>query len=388
MLLLLLFVSLSFALDLRTALEKALSSYPELEALREEEKAIRAKALGYREYLNPTLTLEVGNFGTSTESASKNPIRKLSYSQPLLVYPLRELSSKVVDAELSAFEQKVNQAKNRVKAQTYLAFYQALYKRELLRIAEEDYRISEELYRFVKRLYDLGETTKLDYEKAQRELELSKRELEVARLEYEKALAELSLYTNQEVSELEGSLEELRSMEDIQPEQTPQVRYYELATESLRRSVELEKTLAKPQPSVELSAEKVSDYSYGLRFALSSTLPLFYKREVQVLQLTSQMGSLSRLKDLELRKTRLELKKVKKSYELLKEQINRIDQREIPLAKEELALALKSYRLRVITQLELSDVKRRYIQLLRQRAELLFMAHQEYAQYLALGGRL
>ena len=70
------------------------------------------------------------------------------------------------------------------------------------------------------------------------------------------------------------------------------------------------------------------------------------------------------------------------------EEIERIEKQTIPKAKEELSLAIKSYKLRTITLLELTETKRRYVELLKYRLELIRQAHEGYAKYLSLGGEL
>jgi len=128
-----------------------------------------------------------------------------------------------------------------------------------LRIAQENLKLSEELYNFIKRLYELGETTKLELFRAERELQTAKTELELARVDYQNALRSLSSFVGREVQGVEGRIEELRDLEPLNPEDTPQVRYYQLAIDGVRKNIELEKLYAKPQVSIELLGEKVAD---------------------------------------------------------------------------------------------------------------------------------
>ena len=64
-------------------------------------------------------------------------------------------------------------------------------------------------------------------------------------------------------------------------------------------------------------------------------------------------------------------------YEKLLEEIDRIEKQTIPKAMEELSLAIKSFKLRTITLLELSETKRRYVELLKYRLELIRQAQAE-----------
>lgn len=388
LLMLLIFLNLSFAIDLRTAIEKAINYSPYLASLEEEAKGVKARELAYKSLLNPSVSVELGNFGTSTLSASKSPIYRLSYSQPILLYSIGELNRAKSQHELMAFGERIKQEKNRLIGEVYASFYNAVYKKELLNIARQDYEISKDLHTFIKKLYDLGEITKLELLRAERDLEMARRELELAKNEYERALKELSFYLGEEVKDVEGSLKDLRDIKDLDFDSLPQVRFYDLSVKALQEGIRLEKAFAKPQPSVEVLGEKVGDHTYGFRLSISSSLPLFYRRETEILQLASQINSYGKLKELELARTRTEYEGIRRTYQTLLEEIKRIEEEDVPKAKQELELALKSYKLRTITQLELSDSKRRYLQLLRYRADLLMRTHQEFARYLAIGGKL
>jgi outer membrane protein TolC len=387
-LLFLLLIGVSYGIELSEAVNKALSYYPSLKALEEERRGIEGKALFYRSYLNPTVGLELGNFGTSKDGVRSSPIYKFSYSQPVLIYPLSSFLKEAVKQELSAFDEGIAQERNAIVGDVYLAFYTTLYKRELLRIAEEDYQTSQDIYSFVKKLFDLGEITKLDLFRAERELDIAKTELELAKSDYQSAIRRLSLFLNEDVKDLDGSIEDLRDMKALQFENLPQVKRYEYLVKSTKANIQVERTLAKPQLSVDILAEKVSQSEYGFRAGFSVSLPIFYKRQAEIIQLSSQARSLERLKELEKIKTQIEYERLVKRYETIKSEVKRIDDTLLVKAREELSLAMKSYRLRTITSLELSETKRRYIQLLRYRLDLLMQAHEAYSRYLSLGGQL
>lgn len=384
----LLLVGVSYCIDLKTAVEKALSYYPLLKALQEEKKGIEGKALLYKSYLNPNLSVEVGNLGTSKESISSNPLYKISYLQPLLLYPLATQTKEAVSYEISAFDERIAQEKNALKGEVYLAFYSALYKKELLNIAKENYSISQEIYQFVRKLFDLGETTKLELFRAERELKLAKSELDLADNDLKIALERLSLITGSSVEDVEGKLDELNQMKEINFEEIPQIKQYSYMIKSTKASVQVEKTLSKPQLSIEVIGEKVSQNQYGIRLGFSATLPVFYRREGEIMQLSRKVSSLENLRQLELMKAKSQYKQLLSRYQTLVRQVQEIDRFMLAQAKEELSLALKSYRLKTISALELYDTKRRYIQLVKYRADLLMQAHQEYAGYISLGGQL
>lgn len=388
MLLFLLVFGVSYAIELESALEKAIKSYPSIKALQEESLKFKGKALTYRSYLNPTLSLEAGNFGTSKEGAKSNPVYSIFYSQPFIPYPLGRQFRKMVDYEERAFLQRIETEKRSLTGQVYEAYYSALYRRELLKVAQENYNISEDIHRFIKRLFELGEGTKLEVFRSERELELARVELDFAKNEYRNSLKYLSSFVGEEVSDVEGRLDDFRDMKDPTIEDLPRVKQYDYMIRSLTYGSEVERILAKPQLSWNITGEKVSANEYGFRAGLTASLPLFYRRQGELIEISAQARSLERLKEFEKLSIERDYQLIMSRYRKLLEEIKRVEERAIPRAQEELSLAMKSYRLRTITLLELSDTKRRYVELLKYRLELIKQAHEEYAKYLMLGGEL
>ncbi len=382
---LLLLIQVCYAIDLRGAIDRALEHYPSLKALKEESVKFKGKAMTYRSYLNPSLEVEVGNFGTSKESVKTNPIYSLSYSQPLSIYPIGKSFKKMVDYEEKAFLERMEQEKSLLISEVYLAYYMALYRKELLKVAQENYKISQELHSFIKRLFELGETTKLEVFRSERELDLARVELEIAQRDYENALKNLSYLIGQRVEDLE---DRLHSIKEINFENSPRLKQYQYAIKGLEAGIEVERILSKPQFSLTVLGEKVSSQEYSFRVGLSVSLPLFYRREGEILQLLAERRSMELRKSLEELSLKRDYELVRSRYEKLLEEIERIEKQTIPKAKEELSLAIKSYKLRTITLLELTETKRRYVELLKYRLELIRQAHEEYAKYLSLGGEL
>jgi len=375
-------------IDLKTALESALEYSPHLKSLKEEMRSFDGKALIYRWYINPSVGVEFGNFGTSKESFGKSPFYRLSYLQPILLYPIGKLSKGVVENEKQAFRLFLEKEKNILLGEVYRTFYEALYKKELLKIAETNLKISDEIYRFVKKLYEFGETTRIELSKAETEQKLAKTEIEIAKAEYKNTLKKLYSLVGKEVEDVEGKLEDIKEIGEIKPEELPHVRLYDYTIESIKRSIELEKLFAKPQLSIEVLTEKVAEIEYGIRFGITTTLPLFYRKEGEILQLMSSANALSYQKEKEIINIKSEYENLMKRYIIIKEEFQRIEDEILPRAKQNLSLAIKSYQLRIITFLELSDTERRYMELLKYRAGILMKAHEEFAKYLTLGGKL
>ncbi|MFN3813588.1 MAG: TolC family protein, partial [Aquificaceae bacterium] len=327
MMLLLLFVfGISHAIELESALEKAIKNYPSIKALQEERLKFKGKALTYRSYLNPTLSVEVGNFGTSKDSVKSNPVYNFSYSQPFVPYPLGKYFRKMIDYEEKAFLQRIELEKSSVIGQVYSAYYSSLYKKELLRVSHESYNISESIHGFIKRLFELGEVTKLEMFRSERELEMARVDLEFAKNEYKNSLKYLSSFVDEEVSDVEGKLDELRDMKDPTMEDLPRVKQYDLMIKGLASGSEVEKILAKPQFSWNITGEKVSSNEYGLRTGFTVLLPLFYERQGEIIQLSAQARSLEKLKELEKLSIGRDYQLIKSRYRKLVEEIKKIEE--------------------------------------------------------------
>ncbi|MEO0160340.1 MAG: TolC family protein [candidate division WOR-3 bacterium] len=125
-----------------------------------------------------------------------------------------------------------------------------------------------------------------------------------------------------------------------------------------------------------------------LRYNFNLSIPIFYRRQSEISELTSQKRSIEKLKELEELKLERDFQIIRQRYTKLVEEIKKIEENTLKRTKEELSLAEKSYKLRVITLLELLDAKRRYIEIQKYRLLLIMQAHQEYSNYLKIGGEL
>ncbi|MCS7171718.1 MAG: TolC family protein [Aquificaceae bacterium] len=379
---------LSYALSLESALELAVGRSYVLKALEAEKLALEGKLLTHRESLNPSFAFSLGNLGTSKESFSRSPLYNISYSQPLPYPEMFNKARQVRAFELKSLEERMQVERARLMGEVYRAFFTALYYKELLSLMQEELKLQEELKTFVERSFRLGEASRLELLRAERDYFLLLSELELIRPLYHTALKELSALAGEEVKEIEGSLRTLRPFVPLEVEALPHIRQYERALEVVNRSLELENILARPRVRLELLTEKVSDREYGVRVGLSSDLPLFYARQGEKLMLISHRETLTATKSAQLLDIRSKLDGIKARYSELERQLKALEDSIIPKAQEELNLALKSYRLRVIGLLEFSEVRRSYYGLLKKRLELLKNLHEEFAKYVVLGGGL
>ncbi|MFN3870870.1 MAG: TolC family protein [Aquificaceae bacterium] len=387
MLLLLLFVSLAFSIELKDAIRLSLENSPYVKGLYAERLLYQAKSLSYRAGLNPSLSFEVGNFGTNKESFPKSPLYGITYTQPFLPPSLFRLTGEAYQLHNRYLDYKVKMEGNKIAHEVYLLFYQALYYKELLKVLEEELKLQRDLKAFIEKSYSLGEIPKLDVFRWQRETELLQGEKEIIYAKYRSLLSELSVLVGKKVEDVEGDLK-APVWHEFDLDKSPFMEYYRGMEEVINKFLQVERNLAKPLYTFSLTAEKVADREYGVRMGISVSLPVFYGRQAEILDLTAQRQSLVAERENQKLRAIAQIDSAKSQYTALLREVERIERELLPQADQELALAIKSYKLRAIGILELSQTKKAYYELLKRRLELLLQAHNEYAKGIVYGGAL
>ncbi len=392
MLLVMIFLSLiasatAMAIELEEAMKVGLEKNLRLQSMEREMGVFEGLKKSATAFPNPEITFESG-FITTTRSASPKGrlLNLLELSQPLPLWGVRKKGREVIDLEEQAFSSELDTFRQELLGSIYRGFYESLYRKEVLRIWKEALRTADELKKFIERAYQLGETTQLEVLRISRERNLIEIKLRIAKAEYESSLRELSTLLNSDVRDVEGNLKDIKKDLSVEIGNLPQVISLKKRIKALDNRIELERALAKPVVRTGVIIEDSEAGYYGFRAVLSADIPAFYRRQGEILQSLSRKEAIT--KELEAVKLEIgnKLKAIKLRYEALLKEIERLDRELIPIAEEELNLALRSYRLRAITLLELSDVRNRYYELLLSRAELLRDLHRTYSEFIAIGG--
>ncbi|EDP75016.1 TolC family protein [Hydrogenivirga sp. 128-5-R1-1] len=385
--LLLLFASLSFGIGIEEAIRTALEKSPQIKALEEEVKVFEGMERSATAFPNPETRLESGFVTNDKDGKPRGrAFYLLEFNQPLPLWGVRGKSRDMVLKEKEAFESAVESRKREILGEVYRSFYRSLTFKELARIWKENYETAKEVEAFVKKAYDLGEVTPLELMRAQREKDLAEVRYKVALARYKASLKELSRLVGVQIDEVEGDLRDSSQTWELDVENLPAVVSVKKRIESIERQIDLERALAKPRVSAGFVVEDADGEYYGLRGALTLEVPVFYRRQGEILQNIALKKALKKRLEGELLRVKSRLESVSIRLETLKEEFERLEKDVIPRAQEELALAIKSYRLRTITLLELSDVRRRYYELLVSRAELLLSMHETYSEFIEIGG--
>lgn len=378
---------LGFGISVNEAMRLALERNLQLKAMEERAGIFEGLEKSALAFGNPEINFESGFLTTSRGGGPRERfLNLLELSQPIPLWGTRQKGASVVNKQREAFMEEYESLKREILGDVYRRFYEALYRKEVVKVWKESLRTARELEEFIESSYRLGDTTELEVFRVKRERGLAEVRLKVAEANYEGSLKELSALLNTEVESVEGELKSLKDVSDFSVEKLPQVKRFKKLIESLDRQIELEKALAKPSLSAGVIVEDSESGYYGLRAVISTEVPLLYRRQGEILQSVYRKQSLAREMDaveLELRKR---LESIKLRYKALVKELDRFERELIPQAGKELELAVKSYRLRAITLLELSDVRNRYYELLISRAELLREIHNIYAEFVSIGG--
>jgi len=385
--LLLIITGLSFGIGIEKAIETALVKNPQIKALEEEVKIFEGMERSATAFPNPETRLESGFLTTDKDGKPKGrALYLVEFNQPIPLWGVRGKARNVVRKEKESFENLVEARKREILAQVYRSFYKSLFLKELSEIWRENYETAKEVEDFVRKAYELGEVTELELLRAKRERSIAEVQFRVARSQYEASLKELSRLIGEEVKDVEGELTAEAVMEEVDIDSLPAVVSIKKRIEATERQIELEKALAKPRLAAGFVVEDSEGEYYGFRGSLTLEIPVFYRRQGEILQNVALKRALKNRLEAELLRVKNRLEAVKIRLGVLQRELEELERQVIPRAREELALAIRSYRLRVITLLELSDVRRRYYELLINRAELLSAMHETYAEFIEIGG--
>jgi outer membrane protein len=275
-------------------------------------------------------------------------------------------------------------------------FYGLLYRKELVKLQEENLDYWEENYRRVSAKFSAGVVPKVELLRAQSQLEQARSQLEQARADYLRALEDFKAFLRLDGNvEPEGALE----LKEFSPkeeellqalkEKNSTLRVSKKAVELAQGTVELKRAQNLPTvngfANYQLFTGKRSpvgdtEWLRGYSFGVSINYPIFdgfsRKAEISVaeIDLLKQRENLLQLEyDL-----RARLRGILLSINSLKAQIKAL-QSALEFAKEGLRLSTERYRLGVGSQLEVLEARANYNNLLANYYLLLYQYNSSLA---------
>lgn len=342
---------------------------------------IRAKTLP-----NPDVYLEFGRL--AARSNQTFGLTELQVSQPLLLYGVRNFRTQDAVYSYEALKHEFEAFKRNFISDIYSLFYDALYNKELLNISKQEFEFSEDIYNFVKKTYQLGEISKVDLLRSEKDYNLAKINLQQQELKYRQAVERLSATIGYKIEDVEGNFSDIKMVSTLDFEQLPDFKSIKSSLSSLESQENLYKALRKPQISLAFISREVFRSNYEVGFFVSANLPVFNRYVGEMLSIKNRKHNLEAYMEYNLKNyyTRFEI--VRNTQQVLMQQVKELDQNVIPSLNQQLQLANKSYKLKVITLFELTSIKNDYYQTLRYRFELLNQLHKNYAEYIKIGGAL
>ncbi|ACN98221.1 outer membrane efflux protein [Sulfurihydrogenibium azorense Az-Fu1] len=379
------FLSLSYGETLQDILDKSIQN--ELIKSKESEvRVLEGELIKAKSFQNPEVYTEFGRLISKGNSSAT--LTEFSVSQPLLLYGVRSYRVNEAKALLESSKYNLEMFIYGYKGEIYKLFYESLYKKELMSISKQELDFSESIYNFVKKTYQLGEVSKVDLYRSEKEYNLAKINYEKAQAEYKESLKRLSSFVGFDVSDVEGDFYSFKDIKMLNFEENPEVKSYQKYQEAISQQENYFKALSKPQISFGFITKESTKNSYEAGFFISATLPTFYRYAGELTSLKHKKIQYENLKTYTLNSLKLKYETIYKTHENLKSQLYKVNTDLIPTTEKQLQLGEKSYKLKVITLFELTNIKNDYFQSLKYRLEVLDSIHKNYAEYIKIGGEI
>ena len=280
-----------------------------------------------------------------------------------------------------------------VQFQTKQLFYALLYKKEVVKIAQENLRYWEENLRLAQTKFEAGILPKVELMRAKAQLEKVKADFEKAMADYKKSLEDFKSFLKYEGEDIEpeGDLKAIEyKQEDYEKllENNSTIKVAKKSLEVLEKAVEVQKSQYYPSLSAFAtyqgntarlggSDKMVEGYTFGVR--LNYKIFDGFAREANVAQAKLDvLKQMENLKDVETSQ-RAELRKTLLDLGSLKAQLNALEL-SLESAKESLRLSTERYKFGVANQLEVLDAINNYNSLLESYYYTLYLYNTSLAR--------
>lgn len=282
--------------------------------------------------------------------------------------------------------------KREVEFQTKQLFYALLYKREVVKLLEENLKYWEENYKQTEGKFQAGVIPKVELMRAKAQLENAKAQLENTLADYRKSLEDFKAFLRCDGEiEVEGKLE----MQELKQGDFKALLENNSTLKVARRSLEVSKRVVEIQksqyyPTLDLFAtyqgntariggkdSMLNGYTIGAR--LNYNIFDGFAREASIAQARIDLlKQMENLKDTE-QKLRAELNKTLLDIDSLRAQIGAV-KLSLESAEESLRLSKERYRFGVATQLEVLDAVSNYNNTLQNYYFLLYLYNTALAR--------
>ncbi len=377
-----------YAETLEEVINTALIESPFLKSYGYQVKAVEGEIKRAKSFQNPTVNIGFGRVYSQIEGESGFNITSFSFRQPLRLWGERKYAIHSAKLKKIALDNFYNLQKNILISNLYSLFYSSLAIKERIKVKQQEISTLKELYDFLQRSYQLGEIIQLDVFRAEKELSLAQVELEKLKAQLKTSLNTLSSFVGKNIENVEGNLYQFKDIKEVQIEKTPEILYYQTLIKSIDQQIKRQKALSKPRITVGIGADEdevdLGKYDFG--FSVSSTIPVFYRNQGEIIQLVNQKNVLLA----KINQTKLNYKAQIDSLSsqelILKSQLKKVDTQLIPAVSKALRIGEKSFKLRTITFFEFSNIRKQYYDSLYYRIQLAEDIQKLYGEYIKIGG--
>jgi outer membrane protein TolC len=372
---------------LKQVINIALKESPFLKQYQFQIKAVEGELKKAESFNNPNLNVSFGRIYSQVDGWS-TALTDFEINQPLRLWGERKYATASTKLKKIAFEKLYKQQKRNLISNIYKQFFSILALKETIKTKEKEIKTLENLYQFVQKSYKLGESILLDTLRIEKDLAVAKVKLEQLKSQLQAAKNSLIALIGKNINSVEGDIYNFRDIKDINMSQVPQIEYLQYLIKSINEQIKRQKALAKPKVSVGVrigeDAVELGKYEFGVGFNIN--LPVFYRRQGEIIQLVNQKNILkTKINQLKLNYTAT-LNSLKSQEKILKKQFIKIDKNIIPTISKALSIAEKSFKLRTISFFEFSNVRQQYYDAIYYKIDLARQIQNIYASYIKIGG--
>jgi len=358
------------SLSLKDAIEIAIKNHPEIQKSRQNVEAAKGRHL--KDISLPPLSLSLSNeYIKGGTSLSNFDERTIEISQEFDFPSVYFAKNSRGNAEINSFVSGLEQTTNFVRIEVKRAYYTALAKYQLLKIAEENINIANEFFKKAEIRYKVGEVSNLELLTAKVHLSEAKSCIETAKKEYNSAVnilnfalgfgiqldfANIKFLDSLAYNKLNLVIEELLN-KSLQINPNLKKVSYELESSEINRQIAWMNLIPSFNASYMLQTRAgVSDY-YGVKLGINFPLWFIFDQRGQ-LQETKAINQYYQFELQNIKNTILS--KINDAYIDFvndEKQLNLYQNELIPQAEEIFRTAELSYQAGEITYLEFLQAK-------------------------------
>ncbi len=361
-------------LDFSEALKRVYKRHPLLKAFAEKESSALLRALQAARWENPELSVSFEDvFGSGPYSGTRSAETTIEIAQKIPLFGKKARAKEALEAEKEVLSSLEEETRLSLFRETALAFTRALYAQEKVRLLRELTDLSRRLVEVSRAKYEAGKIPETEKIRAEIVASRTETQLAVAQLELEKSLANLGrLWGGPSPKKVAGDIYRRAQVpvSSFSIKRHPRLKIFEARL--LRLNKERALARVEKRPDITLSAgwrfyEESDSRAYV--FGLSLPLPLWDRNQEKVAALSREEGALREEMRAEEWKLLQNWERTRKALEQTYHEIETLEERLLPRARDLYRRNLEAYRLGKREFLRVLDAQRTLFELRLGRLE-------------------